>query len=518
MTEREALCAAFFHACHEGDVAAFRDCLSQAGVSIRVNDELHGFSPSRALLIVCEQGHKHMLQELFRKKVDSTVTLEGNGDSALHILVRKGFIEMLKNLLSRGVKPECVNKEGYTPLLLACHLENAAAMDCLLSQRCNPLSQDLHGHTILHLAARKRSKEILHVINRYEMTLDTPNHAGYTPLHTAIVSGSLECVKWLITKGALISAQTREGYSALHLAALYGRSEIACFILNAIQRKSQLDDASAPSSKASSTSFASMMSVGSPRFSFANVFWGDGSTRSLYDMEDNSGYTALMYAACAGLTAVVLWLIEAEATVSNRTRTGMTLLHLMVKKGSSVSCIESLLRIPRIQRMVDDKDNSEGVSPRDLVESGHKDVLLAYKNDPNILDALKNLMWDAHVQTERSKYVDGLISDLVHERSQFMGLSYDDNHEDEADWRIDNSDNAEEFDEDTPRFPPHKLLMPPYRVRTDSSEGREEEEEHLSEVAKRLNVRSSSRDLSENDDTSSHSSSISAEASPKLIP
>ncbi|MDD3148925.1 MAG: ankyrin repeat domain-containing protein, partial [Candidatus Riflebacteria bacterium] len=45
--------------------------------------------------------------------------VDGNGETALHIASRNGLVEVIATLLQAGANPDCLNRQGETPLHLA---------------------------------------------------------------------------------------------------------------------------------------------------------------------------------------------------------------------------------------------------------------------------------------------------------------------------------------------------------------------------------------------------------------
>jgi ankyrin repeat protein len=74
--------------------------------------------------------------------------------SALHIAAANGQIDILSMILDRSVKPDVLNRQKQTPLMLAAMHGKISCVKKLLEAGANILMFDsLHGRTCLHYAA-----------------------------------------------------------------------------------------------------------------------------------------------------------------------------------------------------------------------------------------------------------------------------------------------------------------------------------------------------------------------------
>ncbi|EXC31004.1 Putative E3 ubiquitin-protein ligase XBAT31 [Morus notabilis] len=200
----------------------------------------------RALLRALRDGDVDDVTELTQTQTQtqSFQTLSfGRGKlSALHVAAANGRIELLSMLLDRFGNPDVLNRHKQTPLMLAAMHGNGACVQKLLEAGANILMFDsVNGRTCLHYASYYGHSDCLQVILSAARSSPVANSWGFarfvnirdgggaTPLHLAARQRRPECVHVLLDHGALACASTG-GYSypgstPLHLAARGGSLE-----------------------------------------------------------------------------------------------------------------------------------------------------------------------------------------------------------------------------------------------------------------------------------------------------
>jgi uncharacterized protein len=88
----------------------------------------------------------------------------GNGEGALHILVRGRDRTWLGYLLSHDARPDLASNDGTTPLMLAAQLGWTEGAELLLAFHANPNLQNRNGETPLILAVHRRDLPMVRLL------------------------------------------------------------------------------------------------------------------------------------------------------------------------------------------------------------------------------------------------------------------------------------------------------------------------------------------------------------------
>lgn len=86
------------------------------------------------------------------------------GDTALHLVVRRGDIPYLNYLLSKGANPNLRNAKGETPLLAAVIGGQTDEVPILVKAGANVNLADSSGQTALILAVHRRDAELVRTL------------------------------------------------------------------------------------------------------------------------------------------------------------------------------------------------------------------------------------------------------------------------------------------------------------------------------------------------------------------
>ncbi|KAK4854278.1 hypothetical protein QYF36_021471 [Acer negundo] len=151
--------------------------------------------------------------------------LDARKSSPLHLATAKGYLEIVKKLVS--VNPEMCfarDRDGRNPLHIATIKGHISVLRELVNVRPQAARMSIadRGETILHLCVRYSQLEILKLLvetigdNGF---LNSKDDDGNTILHTAAADKQLEVMEYLIIKTAMeVNAINAYGFTALDLS------------------------------------------------------------------------------------------------------------------------------------------------------------------------------------------------------------------------------------------------------------------------------------------------------------
>ena len=122
--------------------------------------------------------------------------------------------------------------DGWTPLHLAAHFGQAAAIDWLLRRGAlvGARSANDLANTPLHAATAGRRRRAVEVLLAAGADPNATDSGGFTSLHLAAQSGELEIARLLLNGGAQVSPRSHEGLTSLALAAQEGHATLVALL------------------------------------------------------------------------------------------------------------------------------------------------------------------------------------------------------------------------------------------------------------------------------------------------
>ena len=155
---------------------------------------IYAGGPAASIVDAAMQGNRDAVRALIKQGADVN-TAQGDGMTALHWAVQKGDVDLAKTLLYAGANIRATTRiGGYTPLLMASKMGDAAMVEALLASGGDA---------------------------------NAPTANGATPLMLAAQAGSAPAVKALVDRGADVNVKEKvKGETALMIAAAYGRADV----------------------------------------------------------------------------------------------------------------------------------------------------------------------------------------------------------------------------------------------------------------------------------------------------
>ncbi|NWT40845.1 IKBE inhibitor, partial [Chroicocephalus maculipennis] len=157
----------------------------------------------------------------------------------LHLAVYLEQPSVIQALIHKGVNPGLQDRNGNTPLHLACQQQRLQCAQQLLQASAPPQGtaqphgqqQDLQlqnwqGLACLHISTLKGNIPMMSLLLESGANIDVrEGTSGKTPLHLAVECHNRRAVQFLLRNGAYVDAQMYNGCTPLHLAV--GRKDAA---------------------------------------------------------------------------------------------------------------------------------------------------------------------------------------------------------------------------------------------------------------------------------------------------
>ncbi|KAE9417465.1 hypothetical protein Angca_004377, partial [Angiostrongylus cantonensis] len=159
---------------------------------------------------------------------------ESNNDTPLTLACSNGHAQMVDVLVCRGANIEHRDKKGFTPLILAATGGHRDVVELLLNSGAQIEAQsERTKDTALSLACSGGRKEVVELLLSRGANKEHRNVSDYTPLSLAASGGYVEIVNMLLNAGAEINSRTgsKLGISPLMLAAMNGHKEATRVLL-----------------------------------------------------------------------------------------------------------------------------------------------------------------------------------------------------------------------------------------------------------------------------------------------
>ena len=155
----------------------------------------------------------------FSKAKDLAKKAYDNKDSiAMFTHAATGNAEKITALIAKGVDPNCHNKDGYTPLMVAAGLGKEEAVKALIAggadvdAKTGEDARGPKGFTALMAAAAKGQVGSAEILIANGATVDASTTTGITPLVLATFVGNAAMVQKLVDSKANVNARV-EGMS-----------------------------------------------------------------------------------------------------------------------------------------------------------------------------------------------------------------------------------------------------------------------------------------------------------------
>lgn len=265
------------------------------------------------------------------------------GQTALHFAIRRENYEMVKILLHAGADPfqGPLSSSAVTALLNRIHtgshgIKRVSSLfsvtDIMETYEYTNLHKIVLGIQPLDLPeAMTRSRELISQVN-------APTVAGLTPAHVAAIRGGVAHLATLKQSGSDFSIPTLDKKTALHFACTHNRASSALFILD-----TEGDPAARQATSIGMTPLHCIVSSHTINDDMWQVADRLLELNADIDAPATCDVTPLMYAANAGSTKAIEFLLSRGANINARDADGDTALVEAILTNSP-ECVQALLQ------------------------------------------------------------------------------------------------------------------------------------------------------------------------------
>ncbi len=141
-------------------------------------------------------------------------------------IARKGTLEQMKEMVKKNPKAvNSINKDGFSPLTLACYRENNEVAKFLIDKGSN-INQKSSMGTPLMAAVVKGNREMVTILLNNKADINETDENGVTALIYAVQFRNIEAVKALLQNKADKTKIDKQGKTAFEYAVFSGNEEI----------------------------------------------------------------------------------------------------------------------------------------------------------------------------------------------------------------------------------------------------------------------------------------------------
>ena len=267
-----------------------------------------------------KRGYVEIVRELLKADHECNIRSK-QALTPLHLAAKEGYVSVVKELLQRNADPNVADGKKSSPLHAASIAGNLAMVKALVSFGAHISRSDDNQVSPLHHAARYGHVDIVRLFLEAGADLEAINASGQTPLHVAVSQRYSEVVAALLAKNANPDTRGRQGWTALHYAV--SGKKIETRIMIQILRGSA--DVHASNDGGSTALF---LAAESGSEAAVKILLDAGSKANAKNAANS---TPIHRAAQEGYLAVVKLLMEAGANPLAKKRHGITPLQLALE-------------------------------------------------------------------------------------------------------------------------------------------------------------------------------------------
>eukprot|EP00002_Diphylleia_rotans_P038586 TRINITY_DN8800_c0_g1_i1.p1 TRINITY_DN8800_c0_g1~~TRINITY_DN8800_c0_g1_i1.p1 ORF type:complete len:454 (-),score=105.35 TRINITY_DN8800_c0_g1_i1:35-1396(-) len=140
-----------------------------------------------------------------------------DGNTALHVACQSESHMIVEQLINFGASVSSVNNQGATPLHVACYWNRESTVQKLLQAKADPSVLDSIGYSSFHYACLQGDVGIVRLILLVRPDIIHPcTKMGCKPIHLACRAGKEQTMILLVTSGANTREASIQGRTPLH--------------------------------------------------------------------------------------------------------------------------------------------------------------------------------------------------------------------------------------------------------------------------------------------------------------
>ncbi len=211
------------------------DLCIKNGIDIQTDKDEHG---ANALLLLTPSLKDFTLIDYFTSKGLDLHSKDDDGNGVFNYTARTGNIEMLNQLIKKGVSYKDLNDKGGNAMIFASRgtrkgYNSLAFFQYLENLGIEPNITNKNGVTPLHnLAYRNKDFEVLNYFLNKDVNSNQKDDKGNTPLLNASHSNTLEVIKLFAKNTNDINITNKEGHSALTNALQHNTIDVVDFLIS----------------------------------------------------------------------------------------------------------------------------------------------------------------------------------------------------------------------------------------------------------------------------------------------
>ena len=170
----------------------------------------------------------YISQEELRSKLDVVMDVHDR----LCTAAASGDTEEVRQLLSRGVSVNVLDKEGFNALYYACGGGHLEIVKLLIHHGADLIDEDGRDKPLVVAAKAGHLSIVKQLLQKGAMIDQVEGQSGKTALHVATQEGHEDVVELLLNCGAAVNRTDRLGNTALHISARTPYVTIAVLLID----------------------------------------------------------------------------------------------------------------------------------------------------------------------------------------------------------------------------------------------------------------------------------------------